>query len=212
MTFAGGVAHTSVYGAWVAGLRTWSRNPATGLGPLPELTVETFDQNTFGRLIAHVHTAIGEVMNAWSDDFQRAMMRAGTTHELATELIRLRRLLEPRVDLATRPEWPAEVRDALWGALVTDVERMQNDLEAMLARSTSRGGYDRAFNDKLVDVARKNPLTAVLSPQISSSAATVSPLVAAPPRDEREQDAESTGVLKRVPRRILTDAPSIPTD
>lgn len=186
------------YAVWVGTLRSWARDPSTSLASLPQLTEDSFDQETYGRLLAHVNTAIGSFMEAWHTELTQAFARARTTHELATELLRLRRLLEPRVLLAQSPAWPPQVRDALWKALLADVDRIQADLESALAETHARGRYDRAESDTLVDVARKNPLTAIGS-DAAAAPAVAQPIPASTP--------VPLGVA-RPARRILAD-PSV---
>lgn len=156
-------ADAGVYAEWVAALRRWSSDPATPLDALPQITEDSFDRDTFDRLIAHVTKEIDAFMRRWSGELQKTFARAPSAKDLGTELLRLRRMLEPRVRLARAPGWPPQVRDALWDAFAADVQRIQADLESTLARSSARGRFDRASADAYVDAARKNPLTGVLT-------------------------------------------------
>lgn len=199
---AGGAAggDDSTYARWVEALRRWASEPSSGLGSVPTLTEDTFDQATYGRLMAHVHSAISTMMGVWSKELVNASSRARTPQDLATEMIRLRRMLEPRVHFARHSAWPEQIRSALWDALVIDIETMQHDLEEALSKSTSRGGYDRAATDLLVATVRRDPLTAVLRQgeqpvPVSTKTTSRAPLVRVRPA-----------------RSILTESRSLPSD
>lgn len=178
------------YEQWASRVQAWGRDASTPLNDLPVLTDDAFDQDTYLRLIAYVNDAIETFMKRWQRELSDGIARARTTHELGSELVRLRHLLEPRVALVNVPAWPAPVRDALWNALVTDVDGIQRELEQLFGRSVARGQYDRAQSDALVEVVRRNPLTALVQ-------TTIPPDASSPPFG-RPVDASS-----RSSRRIL---------
>ncbi len=185
------------YEQWASRVQAWGRDASTPLGDLPALTDDTFDQETCLRLIAHVNDAIGTFMKRWQRELSDGIARARTAHELGSELVRLRHLLEPRMTLVNVPPWPAPIRDALRGALVSDVEGIQRELEQAFGRSVARGQYDRGHSDALVEVIRRNPLTALVPSAPPAAGGALRPPETAPPGSGAAAERAPSG------RRIL---------
>lgn len=128
------------------------------------LTDDTFDQDTYLRLVRHVTDAISAFMELWQRELTRAFERARTTHDLGVELVRLRALLGARLVLAQHPSWPPELRNALVEGLRVDLSALQADLVEAVGRSTDRGRFDRGRSDEMVAIVTRNSLTTLLPP------------------------------------------------
>ncbi len=163
MSFGFGSAGSGLYEQWTSRLQRWSRDPATPLDDLPGLDDDSFTKDTYLLLFRHVQDAISVFMDRWRAELELSFGRVSTAYELGTEMVRLRHLLRPRVDLARLCAWPEPLRAALLDGLKADVEGLQRELEQVLATSQSRGWFDRDRADALVAVIRRNPLTGVLA-------------------------------------------------
>lgn len=191
----GQISESGPYQAWVARLQSWSRDPSTSLDGLPSLDDATFDRDTYLRLEEHWNVAIRGFMGRWHDELIRSVARASDNHQIASELVRMRHLLEPRLRLATHPGWPAAIRDALTKALETDLRSIQNEIESALARSTDSGRFDVGKNDQLVEIARQNSLLSLLGP---SAPIPVVDYSAPQPASTPDQSAPSQRSVRRI--------------
>lgn len=171
----GRLSETGPYQIWVARLKKWSRDPATSLDGLPSLDDATFDQETYGRLMEHLNTAMRIFMDNWHHELSRAFDRASNDHEIASELVRLRHLLEPRLHLAKHPNWPPAVRNALMSGFESDLRSIQSQIEQALVRPTDRGRSDAGRGQQLADIARRNSLLYLLAPSTSITEVNYAP-------------------------------------
>ncbi|WP_309131205.1 hypothetical protein [Brevibacterium sp.] len=110
----------------------------------------------------HLNDALATFMESWNEQLTRAIASGHSKHELGTQMVRLRRLLGPRVTLADLPTWPPQIRDALRESLRSDLESIQQQLEEAVCTSIEGGRFDRAAQDGLVGVLRENSLTTLL--------------------------------------------------
>ena len=156
-------AGSGAYETWVAAIRQWSLDPTVSLAALPPLRETDYDRGSFERFSVHLVSAIEGFMAGWNDQLTEAFSRAGTEHDLAVELVRLRNRLRPRVELTRHPGLPEGIRQALATGLAADLTAMQAQLEEGVRQSVSRGSVDTRRTDALLRVVRENSLHTVLS-------------------------------------------------
>lgn len=149
----------SVYERWVRALRVWATDPTVRLEELPPLTEDTYDPQTYARLITHLQRSVDELMENWKDLLTRALSRIADEHELGRELIALRAPLARRAALARLPNLPGEIRRILHDDAVRAITELQSELENILGDPGRGARIDRAAADRLVAVARAAPLT-----------------------------------------------------
>jgi len=153
---------TGTYETWVTAIRQWAVDPAISLDALPPLAETDYDRGSFERFSVHLVAAIEVFMAGWNQQLTGAFARAGTEHDLAVELVRLRNRLRPRVDLTRHPGLPEGIRQALATGLAADLTAMQAQLEEGVRQSASRGSVDTHRTDALLRVVRENSLLSVL--------------------------------------------------
>jgi hypothetical protein len=153
---------TGAYETWVTAIRRWSVDQTVPLDGLPALSETDYDRASFERFTVHLVSAIEVFMAGWNLQLTQAFSRADTEHDLAVELVRLRNLLRPRLELSEHPGLPEGIRAALAKGLAADLTGMQAQLEEGVRHSSSRGSVDTRRTDALLRVVRENSLLSLL--------------------------------------------------
>lgn len=156
--------NTSVYEAWVVGLRAWQDDPTTDLSGLPPLTIETFTPATYERLLGHLRTAVDDMMQNWNRGLIQALSTAVTDHDRERALVQSRLVLARRVQLSQHPSLPEEVTEAFYQSTCRDIRSLQADLERAMLQSTARGSSDREAQERALRIVKAAPLTALIEP------------------------------------------------
>lgn len=158
---------TGIYEAWASRLVAWGNDPETSLEGLPVLTEESFGSSTFQRLFKHLQRAQEKLMQRWKDDWEEGLDAVQNEHDLAQLLVHSRELLAKRVQLASHPGLPAQVREALLEETTTAIKDIQAQLEKGLSAHTNSWAVE---DGDLLRAVRATPLTAVLDPGFNNAA------------------------------------------
>lgn len=176
----------SVYEAWVLALRQWAQDSTYSLRDLPTLTATSFTPATFQRLITHLEKAISDMMVHWDKQLGAAIRAASDPHELARVMVDARRGYARRVQLASHPGLPEEIRAALVADAERSIRSIQRDLEDAVQRDDSRGRTSREESEKLLKIVRENSLERAMAMDVSGDE-PVAPVRSAPPPARMEQ-------------------------
>jgi hypothetical protein len=158
------MSSTSVYEAWVLGLRAWGADPTTDLSGLPTLTAETFTPATYQRLVKHLNDAISAMMSTWNDALSRAVGGGSDDHEIARQLVQLRTLLARRLQLARHPGFPKEISDSLWDGACADILSIQGSLEREATKNGAGATTSRASQERVLALMRENSFAVLTDP------------------------------------------------
>jgi len=181
----------------VLALRSWSTDPTRDLDGLPVLDAESFTSTSGARFMSHVNDALTGMMQHWQRALERALKTPASDHELTRELVRLRALLARRLQLARHPSLPEEIRTALWEGTVSDVTRLQAELEQGAMTSTHAATSTRAAQERLVRLLRSSRFTAILEP--GYVAPTVVPTAASVGAPSAQRVAAPAALAPQVP-------------
>jgi hypothetical protein len=158
------MSSTSVYEAWVLGLRAWGADPTTDLSGLPTLTAESFTPATYQRLVKHLNEAIAAMMAVWNSALERAVTGANDEHEIARELVQLRVLLARRLQLARHPGFPKEISNSLWDGACADILSIQASLEREATKNGAGATTSRTSQERMLSLMRNNSFAAITDP------------------------------------------------
>lgn len=150
-----------VYDTWVHRLTELGKNPDTPLDSLPTISDEVFNPATIQRLLKHVDRTNSKIMEKWEEDLKHGQSQVRSRDDFALLMVRSRKLLSKRVELATHPALPQAVRDSLYNEVEASIRDLQNQLEKSFLQGQS---VSRIDSNSMLGVLRDNPLTAVLSP------------------------------------------------
>lgn len=153
---------SGAYELWVGTLRSWSHDSSVSLDGLPELSETAYDRESFARFSVHLSEAVKAFMVRWDQQLGEGFARAATPHDLAVEMVRMRNLLRPRLELARHPGLPEGIRSALIAGLTADTSSIQAQLEDSVRRNTSRGSIDPGQTDTLLRIVRENSLVSIV--------------------------------------------------
>jgi hypothetical protein len=151
------------YEEWVLTLKQWQKDPMTSLQHLPVLEEADFSPTTWSRLLSHIDSAIMQVMKDWQLSLASALGAARSDHDLGRDLVQLRAVLARRVQLARHSGLPRRVSDALFADAESSIQRLQEDLEKSVTKSTDGARVDRSASDRLLAIVRANSLVHVLA-------------------------------------------------
>jgi len=139
----------------------------TPLDHLPSLAADTFTPATFDRLLEHLTKAIQAVTDRWSAELSRATANVTSAPELARILVAQRPILARRLQIASHPCLPQQLRDALMQSCRADIARYQREFESALMHSSEVARVDLVARDKLAGVVRENSFLAVFDYDIA---------------------------------------------
>lgn len=162
------------YEAWVVTLRVWADDPSTPLDGLPTLTEESLPRDAYSRLFEHLFKAMERSGDHWQTGLTEALSQYRDFHDLADRLVKLRMLLARRLQLASHPGLPEQVRTALTEDFTRMVERNQTELHDQLRRELARNQAPQAMAEQLMRTIQENSFTGVMNVTIHQDGARAS--------------------------------------
>lgn len=173
----------SAYESWVTTMLAWREDPGIPLDDLPVLTEESLPRDAFDRLFKHLQETLEHSTQRWEKAFSAAISDYRNHHDLADRLVKLRAGLARRLQLASHPSLPEQVRTALTDDFERMVRRLQEQFESNTRAALTRSRVPHSEMEQLMRVIHENRLDEVLRLKVSQDGAraTVAPLAEARP-------------------------------
>ena len=153
----------NAYETWARALRSWATDPTATLDGLPPITAESFNPTVHRRLLKHIERALNIADTRWSEALTNLPATADY-HEFERWWLTTRNNLARRMHLCNHPGLPNEIRSTLLIDAQTRIGNWQHHIENILRRSSVTGELPTATEQRIYDLVRSTPLTAVLDP------------------------------------------------
>ena len=115
------------------------------------------------RLLKHIERALNIADTRWSETLTNLPATADY-HEFERWWLTTRNNLARRMHLCNHPGLPNEIRSTLLIDAQTRIGNWQHHIENILRRSSVTGELPTATEQRIYDLVRSTPLTAVLDP------------------------------------------------